>query len=367
MTRLAVNWLRGLGWGLTLGLGVAGWVWLEGHDSRAGLVVLLIVVAGLALEAGLLFLTPVGGLKMSPSLPAGARPADGVVEVWEMAGIISRESPGSEPWKQFVGLDSTGPSPRENSHPDRELFTRNPPLLGRVALISVFVGRDGRSWTDREIQAAHRGLRAVGVWVEREAIRWGAYVNIGLADTFLRADDDHAATVELDFVPEGDDVGPMEADATTKAIAGASRVAARLGFTDAVDLVAGINPTIRADAHVWLWHLKQRGRSHAIPAGDRVIDGGGLAICYARESSFPEPLTGPGRVDPVTVAHEMMHLFGASDKYGVPLASFPEGDVAWSDIMRLDDIRLQHLRIGRLTAIEVGWPDLCRQADFKAS
>ena len=356
MTRKVVGWMRRPGWGLTLGVGVALWVWLDGQDNRAGLVALLIMVGGLIVEAGLLVVEQIHDHHQSPSVPAGARPADGVVEVWEMAGVLTRESPGSAPWKQFVGFDPTDSDPAAHPPPSRDRFTRNPPLLGRVVLISVFVGRDGRSWTDREIQAAHRGLRAVGVWVEREAIRWGASVNIGLADTFLRAIDDQNATVEVEFAPEGNDVGPMEADATTKAIAGASRVAARLGFADVVDLVARINPTIDADAHVWLWHLKQRGRSHAIPTGDRVIDGVGLAICHARESSFPEPLIGPGRIDPVTVAHEMMHLFGATDKYGVPLAGFPEGDVARSDIMRLDDIRLQHLRIGRLTAREVGWP-----------
>ena len=357
MTRPAVGWLRGLGWGLVVGAGVVLGATFADHADRVGLVVLLMLAGGLAVEAGLLLaLAQLDDTHRPPPLLVGARPADGEVEVWEMAGTLGRELSAVNPWKEFVGFEATAADPGDHHHRGRDRSRRNPPLLGRVALISVFVGRDGRSWTDREIQNAHRALRAVGVWVEREAIRWGARVNLGLAETYLRADDDHDEVVEVEFGPEGDDVGPMEADATTKAIAGASRVAARLGFADVVDLVTRINPTIDADAHVWLWHLKRRGRSHAIPAGDRIIDGGGLAICHARESSFPGPLTGPGRVDPVTVAHELMHLFGASDKYNVPLAVFPDGDLTESDIMRLDDSRLRHLKVGRLTAREVGWP-----------
>ncbi len=74
-----------------------------------------------------------------------------------------------------------------------------------------------------------------------------------------------------------------------------------------------------------------------------MVAGVGLAICYAREASFPEPLAGPGRVDPTTVAHELLHLFGATDKYGVPLDNFPPGSVPRRDIMRLDEDRLDRL------------------------
>ena len=358
MTRRVGRLIRVVGWVGNLAGGSILWVWLGEGEDRAGLVVLLVLAAGLAVEAGLLVIAHFFDQPESPAAPPRAEVADGVVEVWEVAGVVSREPLGLSPWKEYIGIDLAVAAPSGFPRRGHDWFARNPRLLGRVALISVFVGRDGRGWTDHEINDAHRALRSVGEWVEREAIRWGACVNIGLADTYLRADDHMAETVAVEFVPEGDDVGPMEADATTKAIAGASRVAARLGFADVVDLVARINPRIEADAHVWLWHLKQRGRSHAIPEGDRVIDGGGLAICYARESSFPEPLTGPGRVDPVTVAHELMHLFGASDKYGVPLDSFPEREVKRSDIMRLDDFRLHHLKIGRLTGREVGWPNL---------
>ena len=55
------------------------------------------------------------------------------------------------------------------------------------------------------------------------------------------------------------------------------------------------------------------------------------------------------------IAHEVLHLFGASDKYGVPLDSFRSGQVTHRDIMRMDARRLERLRVDPLTASEVGW------------
>ena len=88
---------------------------------------------------------------------------------------------------------------------------------------------------------------------------------------------------------------------------------------------------------------------------NRRFPGVGLGVCFSREASFPEPLQGPGRVDPTTVAHELLHLFGATDKYGQPLRSFPPGSVSSRDIMRLNHDQLTRMTIDSLTASEVGW------------
>jgi hypothetical protein len=62
------------------------------------------------------------------------------------------------------------------------------------------------------------------------------------------------------------------------------------------------------------------------------------------------------RSDPVTYAHELLHLFGASDKYDVSsLQGFPAGSVTERDIMRTGRRRLDRLRIDPLTAEEIGW------------
>jgi hypothetical protein len=230
-----------------------------------------------------------------------------------------------------------------------------PRLLGRVVLISVFIGRDGHPWSDIEIARAHSAMLRAGAWIEREAIRWNCPVNVDLAETYFVVDDELPLDIEIEFAPKGDAIQPFETDVETKAVKCASRAATQLGFDDAVALFAEINARVTADARVWLLHPRQAGQSLAVALDETPLAGVSLAVCYAREEDFPEPLVGPPFTDPVTIVHEVLHLFGASDKYGVALRSFPPKSVTNREVMRLDEDSLIRLRIDPLTAREIGW------------
>ena len=339
----------------TVLVGSLGW---DVASRELSIPVALLALALCALVAEGSALRSLARRSTRPGPPEGAMPADGIVDVVPVAGVEGVIHPLCPKFRRFVRLAEGAPEPTTA----RGLSPVNPTLLGRAVLISVFVGRDGGRWTDHEIARCHEALERAGLWIEREAGRREAKVNIGLAETYFLVEDNATDPVEVAFSPEGTDLGPMEANASTKAVVGASRAAARLGFADVVDLLGRINPRVESDARVWLFHLRRAGRSLAIPASDCDVSGVGLAVCYAREASFPEPLVGPGRVDPTTVAHELLHLFGASDKYGVALRSFPPGSVSSRDIMRLDHDSLFRMTIDRLTASEIGWDGPSSQA-----
>src|SRR3954452_17369950 len=80
-----------------------------------------------------------------------------------------------------------------------------------------------------------------------------------------------------------------------------------------------------------------------------------MPFSYSREQTLPAPLGGPTFPDPVTFVHEVLHLFGASDKYGVPLRTFPAQTVTERDVMRLNVESLSRLRVDPATAREIGW------------
>ena len=338
--------------GLVITTGLVGSLGWGAASSELSLPVTLLAIALCALVAEGSALRSLARGDARPGLPPGASPADGVVDVVPMAGVEGVANPMLPRFKRFVGLECDHPEPAKVER----LSPANPSLLGRAVLISVFVGKDGRPWTDPEIARCHEALERAGLWIEREASRREAPVNVGLAAAYFQVEDRSVEPVEVAFSPEGDEFGPMEANSSTKAIVGASLAAAQLGFADIVDLLGRINPRVEADARVWLFHLRRAGRSLAIPAEQGDVPGVGLAVCFAREASFPEPLVGSGRVDPTTVAHEVLHLFGASDKYGVSLDSFPTGSVTARDIMRLRHDSLFRMTIDPLTASEIGWP-----------
>lgn len=310
-----------------------------------------VVFGSVFLISGVLAEVVAGATAPAAATPRDLRPADGRVDVAPVAGVRRAPNPADPRFGAFVGLDGSGLGKFTPPAPAR----RSPPLLGRVVLASLFVGRDGRAWSAGEVAEAHRVLGRAAGWVEAQAARFGAAVNLELADTYFVFDDAAEDEIALAFAPEGDDVGPLEEGATAKALYAATRAAVALGFGDAQDLFRAVAARVGADLTVWLMHPRQAGRSFAVPVEDSALMGVSLAVCYARESSFPEPLTGPARPDPVTLVHELLHLFGATDKYGQPLRSFAPRSVSSREVMRLSETRLSRLRIDPFTAAEIGW------------
>jgi len=299
-----------------------------------------------------MFLGPTGP---AAPRPRDTRPADGRVDLAGVAGARREPNPVDPRFGAFLGLDAGGPVGGVPGAPPRAEPRTSPPLLGRVVVASLFVGRDGRPWSAAEVAEAHRALTRAAGWVEAQALRFGAAVNLELADTYFLFDDDAEDEVALAFTREGDDVGPFEENATAKALFAATRAAAGLGFGDAQDLFRSVAARLGADVTVWLMHPRQAGRSFAVPVEDSGLRGVSLAVCYPRESSFPGPLTGTARPDPVTLVHELLHLFGATDKYGQPLRDFAPRSVSSREVMRLTETRLSRLRIDPFTASEIGW------------
>lgn len=321
--------------------------WREvGPLASALILALIALLVELSALARSVRSTPIG-----PKVPVDSHPADGVVGVVPMAGVRGEPNSRDPRFRRFVAREPDGSPPTRGA-----LGTgAAPPLLGRVVLISVFIGRDHHSWSEAEIARAHASMLRAGAWIEREAIRWDAPVNLDLAATYFVADDHRPEEVAIAFLPRGEEMQPFEAQAVTRVLAGASRAATQLGFRDAVAMIEEFNPRLPADARVWILHPRQAGNSLAIPLDDTELAGVSLAVCYAREANFPEPLTQPPYTDPVSIVHELLHLFGASDKYGVSLRSFPALSVTSRDIMRLDESSLSRSRIDPMTAREIGW------------
>lgn len=285
----------------------------------------------------------------SPRPLRDRRLPDQRVELAAVPGVGSDPNVHDPRFRRFTRLDQATPVS------SRPAGSAAPALLGKVVVFSLFLGRFGRAWSDAEIAQVHSSLWRVGVWLERQAVRWSAALNVAIGDTYWVVDDEREDAVEVAFVPEGDHSAPLEEGAVAKALVHFSRAAAQLGFVDAADLIGQMSQRVEADCWVWLLHPRCAGRSLAVPETDTPWPGVTVAVCYAREASFPEPLTRAPYADPVTYAHELLHLFGATDKYQFPLDQFPPGSLSDRDIMRLEYESLSQLGVDRATAREIGW------------
>ena len=326
--------------------GVAGLeVWLA--IVGLGLVVLTVEVARMIVRGN--------RRSKAPSAPRRAARIDN-----PPAGIIPLSLEPKEPnLRDPRRARFVGPFSRDEATADRPAMpwtkVASPPLRGRVVLVSMFVGADGRWWTDSEIARQLDALERAARWMEKQAGRYGVEVGVGVADVYFSVEGEATPDVAIGFEREGVDFGPYEQGSAVRALTLMSRAAAELGFHDAVDFVQEIRARLPDSTPVWLLHVRQAGRSMAVPLDLTELEGVSLALCFAREASFTEPISRPPVPDAATLAHEILHLFGASDKYGTPLESFAPGAVTHRDIMRLDYDRLEQLRVDPLTARELGW------------
>jgi len=320
-------------------------VWLA--IVSLGLLVLIVEIIRVIVRAN----RRAGASALGPRAAKVDNPAAGIIPL----SLEPKEPNIRDPRRaRFIG-----PFTRAEETADRPSMpwtkTASPPLRGRVVLVSMFVGADGRWWTDSEIARQLDSLERAGRWMEKQAGRYGVELGVGLADVYFSVEGEATPDVAIGFAPEGIDFGPYEQGSAVRALTLMSRAAAELGFHDAVDFVREIRARLPDATPVWLLHVRQAGRSMAVPLDLTELEGVSLALCFAREASFTEAISRPPVPDAATLAHETLHLFGASDKYGTPLGSFAPGTVTHRDIMRLDYDRLEQLRVDPLTARELGW------------
>ena len=123
-------------------------------------------------------------------------------------------------------------------------------------MVSLFVGCDGRPWTESEVIGRLDALLHVGRWVAGQASRYKIPLTLGVCDTYFAVEDDSTEQVEIGFAPEGDEVGPAELGQITKSLVMMSRAACRLGFRDADEMVETIAGKLPGFRSVWFLHIR---------------------------------------------------------------------------------------------------------------
>ncbi len=334
-----------------LGFRILG-VWLDHPGWATAFVVVLVI----SISAAVVLVERVrrrvqgGAVTRGPAAPVD-NPPEGVVPLpFEPA----EANPASPRHARYVGpFRDADRTPDRPGMPWRR--TPCPPLRGRVVLVSLFLGADGRGWSDAEVARHLASLERAARWMEEEAGRYGARVGVGVADVYFAVDGETAEEVEIQVAQSGGELGLFEADMGIRAITLMSRAAASLGFRDAVDFVQEVAARLPGATVAWLLHLRLAGRSFAVPLDRTDLEGVSLAFCHARQANFTEPLIRPPVPRAAVLAHEVLHLFGAQDKYGWPLSHFRAGGVTDRDVMRLESERLADLRVDPITASEIGW------------
>lgn len=287
------------------------------------------------------------------------RPPDGRIEVIPIHDALIESNPIDRRFGRLASLDRHDLAWTREAHAHVPLDLAFPrPLAGRVVLASCFLGRDGRAWTDAEIAEAHKFLCKAVTWLEREAQRWSARVNLTIAQGYVTAlDDQERAESRLAVVRTDHGSSILSASETQAVISALHRgIDAQFGIA-LDDFVCQVAERVEADHLVWIVHSMSAGTSEWVDAHQSGLENMPFALCYVREESSPGPWQDPPFPDPVTFVHELLHAFGATDKYDISARHFERGQVSENDVMLLHTTSLARLRVDALTAREIGWND----------
>ena len=226
---------------------------------------------------------------------------------------------------------------------DDQASFRTCQLSGRAITVIVWIESIDSRWTAAEKRQAEAAVRHAEGWISHQALTWGQ----DLSFVHVRSSD---LTIRLNRLPECIDTGAGRSvqewiDVIMPHVDWRSPGA----FLTQVQLERQVD-----HAHLLLL-VRRPGRSYASPNSHGLDENDALpvATCFFDEGT---------RMWPSTIAHELLHLYGAWDLYHDPVK--PRNSYSQTrhaerlfprDIMLESNPLVQSLTITDLTAWRLGW------------
>lgn len=211
-------------------------------------------------------------------------------------------------------------------------------LRGTVYGLDIFVSDAEGDWTDAEKSELLRNQKVAQAWLVREARRYDVQLDFHRGGVFGLEED-----VEIPFIQGANGSGAEYAHWVDYLLR-------RIGWQDSLALEQHLRDHHGVDAVHVMAFLARQGRSYALPTM-RMNQLEGCAL-------YRDSRTGAVETS-ATMAHELLHLYGAWDLYETFEVSAEQASLAEDhfpdDIMRRTDDDLDALSVGPLTAWRVGW------------
>ena len=237
-------------------------------------------------------------------------------------------------------------------------------LSGSVTVLCLHVNDDESSWTAEDVKKFDENVIFPGIeFVNEQAALWGVDLNMtpGRYGKSGGEDDGEVATVHYDgIIPTLLDGGHTDRDGII------DNMAKMLGFSSTEKFYEYTQRITGTDQVVIMVLVNKDGRSHA--GVDTIDDDGNQIESYVVYTSLNGNKTRSG-----TVAHELLHAFGAEDLYeegstGERATRAAIAKKYWpNDIMLIGGWRGTEI-VDAYTAYAVGWtdkvPEVCTSEEF---
>lgn len=216
-------------------------------------------------------------------------------------------------------------------------------LIGKIYSLIIFISEKTDSFSIADKDSILRKRKIAENWISGQAARYGIAVSFEASGCFGYQD-----SVIVNVIPSavgnGDDYANW-----------VSYLLGIIGWQSPIALFEKLKSETNSDnLHVEIYANKP-GRSIAMACGEydnkplRFVEG---FFCYQNFSNGVD-------LGPASIAHEMLHLYGAWDLYENYLVSPGQASYATihypNDIMRRNAHDINELEIGPLTAWRIGW------------
>ncbi len=223
-------------------------------------------------------------------------------------------------------------------------------LRGDIYVLNFFVSTSDNRWEKSEVDNVILQLRSALDWIEKEARRWNSMQQNPVRE-------------RLNFVNEGywyDDVVipriPVLEDDPHSFRKVADAIVKAKGFADLYSISDWVKRKGKPEQFILLFFFKSDGRSFANPTTtvlnnyDKYIYNTEFAFLYCDPSRE--------MIRPGTIAHEILHLFGAWDLYeGAPYITAEQSRAAKSNYpnsIMISSYYMESKSIDEVTAWLVG-------------
>lgn len=216
-------------------------------------------------------------------------------------------------------------------------------LSGDIYTLSCFVSGPNENWTYNEKLEMLNLLTESQKWIEKEAMAYLISLEFNEAGNFGLKED-----IELPYIERGSGSGKESVDWVSK-------VLYKIGYKSTLDLDSWIKKNTNANNYQVIIFVKGKGRGYAMPYSSEMEK----EKYYVEGAVLYEKYNGNGKLASSSIAHEIMHLYGAWDLYKTYAQSesielkakrlFP------NSIMLRTSYNINELNIDSLNAWLVGW------------
>ena len=217
-------------------------------------------------------------------------------------------------------------------------------LIGNVYTLNCFISEEGgNTWTPEEKQQVLEKQREAFAWIKQQALAYQVDVNFDANGNFGLKED-----IKMPVVERGTASGKEPVDWV-------SRVLYKVGYKSTQDFVKWVEKNTNTKQIQVIIYAKGKGNGYAMASSTEM----NKELYFVEGAILYEKYNNGGDLAASSIAHEILHLYGAWDLYKTFSQSAENEKRARerfpNSIMLRTSYKINELEIDELSAWLIGW------------